>query len=114
MLVWANKFQLERDVRSVGFVRELFESVATNLDDIWVAMSETPLSNQHLGAEVSMEIAKAKAAYKSLRALPDEAILDDRNLLNILAAMEEMTEAGNLLLMEVDKHRTMLDCTYSR
>lgn len=112
ILLWANKVQTQKDTEDVECVRDLFDSVAKGLDDIWKVMSETPLSNTQLGADVSTQIAKAKATYEALRDLLDHAILDDRGILDILASMEEMMGAGRLLLMQVDDHRSQIDNTY--
>jgi hypothetical protein len=112
ILLWVNKVQTQKDIEDVEYVRDLFDSVAKGLDNIWNVMSETPLSNTQLGADVSMQIAKAKATYEALRDLPDQAILDDRGILDILASMEEMMGAGRLLLMQVDDHRNQIDNTY--
>ena len=75
-------------------------------------MSETPLSNTQLGAEISLQIAVAKRTYESLRDLPDHLMIEDRNLLEIVADMNVIMEAGDLLLMKVDEHRRNIDLTY--
>ena len=112
LLAWATQVQVDKDVESAQYIREIFSSVVANLDEIWVALSETPLSNSQLGAEVSLQLGKAKAIYETLSSLSDEAIIEDRAMLEILAHVEDMQESGRLLLMEVDEHRRRIDCTY--
>jgi hypothetical protein len=106
-----NAMQLQRNIGDVEYVRGLFSRVAEELSEICLVMSETPLSNAQLGAEVSLQIAIAKKAYEALRDLPEEAILGDRRLLDILADLDEMREAGGFLLRMVDQHRRQLDNT---
>jgi hypothetical protein len=106
-----NDMQLQRNTGDVEYVRGLFSGVAEELGEIFLVMSETPLSNAQLGAEVSVEIAIAKKTYEALRDLPEDAILDDRRLLDILADLDEMREAGGFLLRMVDQHRRQLDNT---
>jgi hypothetical protein len=104
--------QAQKRVEDVEYVRDLFARVAERLDHIWLVMSETPLSNTQLGSEAALQIAKAKKIYEALRDLPDQAIIEDRGLLDILAQMQEMAEVGNLLLMKVDEHRHQIDHTH--
>jgi hypothetical protein len=59
-----------------------------------------------------MQLAKAKMTYEALHDLPDQAILDDERLVDILAAMEEMMKVGNLLMAKVDDHRQRIDRSY--
>jgi hypothetical protein len=103
---------MDKDVEAAQEIRGLFGSVAKHLDDIWAVMSETSLSNIALGAEVAFRIGQAKVTYEALHDLPDSVIFDDRGILDILAAMEEMVEAGGNLLMEVDDHRRRIEATY--
>jgi hypothetical protein len=63
-----------------------------------------------LGTEAAQQIETAKTIFKKLRDLPDDALLDDRQLLDILANVNYMAEAGKRLLMTVDAHRRELDC----
>jgi hypothetical protein len=100
-----NDMQLQRNTGDVEYVRGLFSGVAEELGEIFL------VSNAQLGAEVSVEIAIAKKTYEALRDLPEDAILDDRRLLDILADLDEMREAGGFLLRMVDQHRRQLDNT---
>lgn len=109
---WANRIQNQNQAEDVGYVKELFGEVARGLDEIWLVMSETPLSNTELGAEVALQIATAKKTYEALSHLPDQAILSDRGLPDIMKAMEEMMDAGRLLLAKVDEHRRHIDFSY--
>lgn len=112
IILWANALQVGKEVEDVEYCRNLFGDVAEKLDEIWSVMSETPLSNTQLGAEISLQIAVAKRTYESLRDLPDHLMIEDRNLLEIVADMNVIMEAGDLLLMKVDEHRRNIDLTY--
>lgn len=112
IILWANGMQAQKRVEDVEYVRDLFAHVAERLDYIWLVMSETPLLNTQLGSEAALQIAKAKKIYEALRDLPDQAIIEDRGLLDILAEMQEMAEVGNALLMKVDEHRRQIDHTH--
>jgi uncharacterized protein YaaR (DUF327 family) len=110
ILLYANIMQRERNFEDIKEIRRLFASAVELLDDIWAAISETPISSMQLGTEAAQQIETAKTIFKKLRDLPDDALLDDRQLLDILANVNYMAEAGKRLLMTVDAHRRELDC----
>jgi hypothetical protein len=112
LLLLANAMQMDRDTAIADEFRTIFGSIANSIDGIWEAISETPISNLSLGAEISTHLGLTKATYNSLCLLPDEAILDDRRLLEIIRMVEQMQEVGSLILLEVDQHRLRLDSTY--
>jgi hypothetical protein len=111
IFVALNEMQYQKDAGAVEYVRDLFMGAAEALGDICSVVSEIPLSSAQLGAEVSLEIAKAKKTYEALGDLPEEAILDDRRLLDILACLDEMRQTGDFLLRMLDGHRQHLDNT---
>jgi hypothetical protein len=111
IFVSLNRMQRER-AGDVRYVQDLFGRVARNLEDISSAVSEMSLSNAELAAEISFQIGKAKATYEALSDLPEEAILDDRRLLDILEDLDQMKAMGDMLLRMVDGHRKHLDDTY--
>jgi hypothetical protein len=106
---WANHLQAQKEVEDVQYVRELFREIVQSMDYIWEALSETPLSNLELGAEISKWLAEARGTYSALAEAPDADILGDRGLLDILAAMDSMQQTGSFLIRLVDGHRQKLD-----
>ena len=59
-LFYLNRMQRERSVSDLVQLRAFFDEAIYALDCVWVIMSETPLSNKQLGAEVALELPKAK------------------------------------------------------
>lgn len=112
LLAWADRMQIDNDIESAQDVREIFSNVVLKLDVIREAMNETPLSNLQLGAEVSFQLGKAKAAYNALAEISDRVIIEDRGIIEILSYVEKMQNAGYQLLKEVDAHRRLIDNTY--
>jgi hypothetical protein len=109
LLLYVNIIQRERTVEDIEKIRLLFSGSAAALDDMWSAISETPISNMQLGIEAAQQIKRAKMVFETLRDLPNDAILDDRQLLDILADVQYMADAGKRLVMTVDAHRRDLD-----
>jgi hypothetical protein len=109
ILVYANIIQRERSARDIEQIRDVFARAAAALDDIGLAIGETPISSMKLGAEAAQQIGIAKTVYERLRDLPNEALLDDRRLLDLLADLNYMAEAGKRLLIMVDERRRELD-----
>jgi hypothetical protein len=109
ILVWANRLQTQKWTEDVEQVRDLFSSVVASLDELHSVLQETPLTDLALGAEVNLQISKARATYSALRDTPDEALLEDRNLIDILSNMEEMIESGRYLLSVIEHYRATLD-----
>jgi hypothetical protein len=96
IFVTINTMQRERHVNDVEYIQDLFRGVARSLEDIWAILSEMPLSNAQLGAEISFQIGKAKRSYEALSGLPEEAILDRRPALPDYECERPGTTSGAL------------------
>lgn len=112
ILVWVNDLQTQRQEGDAEALREIILGVIRGLEQIQEVMSETALSNMQLGAEVAAEIAKARGLYQSLIDLSDTALLEDRQLIDIVANVGYAMEEGQFLLGLIDKHRRELDSTF--
>jgi len=112
IFTWINSVQTQQNAEDASYVREMFSQVATQLEEVWQALQDAPISNLALGAEASQKLAEAKSTYAKLAVLSDAEIFGDRGLVDIIKAMEDLQESGSLILSRVDQHRTRLDCTY--
>lgn len=112
IFTWVNRIQSQQDAEGAEEIRDMFGFVATQLEDVWQALQDTPISNLALGAEVSQMLSASKLTYTKLSQLTDSEIFSDRGLVEIVAAMEAMEKSGNGILFRVDEHRRQLDATF--
>lgn len=106
--VWINRLQAQERVEEVEYVRNIFNNVVERLDSMLEKLRKSPLSSLELMVEISKKIGEARATYAALAALPDSAILEDRQLIDIVDAMQRMEQDGEFLIRLVDDHRKKL------
>jgi hypothetical protein len=51
-------------------------------------------------------------AHRRLAALPEEALLNDRAVIEIVTLMERLTTEAGALIEKLDEHRKVLDYSY--
>lgn len=92
-----------------GYVREMFRDAASQLGEVQNILSETSLSSLVLISEATVRISEAKRTYENLAALSDPDILDDRGLIDIIAALDSLRDSGGFLTRLADHHREELE-----
>lgn len=107
--VWANRLQAQQQVEEVAYVREMFREAASQLGEVQKILSETSLSSLVLISEAAVRIGEAKRTYENLAALSDADILDDRGLIDIIAALDSLSDSGGFLMRLADHHREELE-----
>jgi len=48
---------------------------------------------------------------RSLSDLPDDVLLDDREILDVISLLEEIRETGDFLIRQIDEHQRQINCT---
>ena len=76
---WVQSIQSGQDIEQLPELREMFNKIASGLDDLKAIVSETSVSDTNLGAEATMFLARAALAHRQLAGLPNEALLNDRD-----------------------------------
>lgn len=109
---WVQEIQSEQKADDIKYVRELFEEIANGIEALKDTLAETSLSDTSLGAEASMFLSRAALAHRRLAALPEEALLNDRAVIEIVTLMERLTTEAGALIEKLDEHRKVLDYSY--
>ncbi|MGF6226222.1 hypothetical protein QFZ27_000177 [Inquilinus ginsengisoli] len=109
---WMSEIQIDGRMTSLSSVRELFVEISEKISEISKVIEETSISNLSLGSECAVQLARSQHVFRQLGDLPDDALIADAGMVDVMSRLQEVTEAGTRLLLKVDEHRRSLDSMY--
>jgi len=109
---YVRELQADPDPQSAKHLREFLLEVAAGISRVKEAVADISTSNIVLASEGPMFLARADAAYRKLAALPDDVLLNDDAIQQIVGQLENIMKAGGELIQKLDEHRRELDASF--